>query len=413
MKAKEKAFNKNDLVRSVVDFYSKSRDANGIPVRNLLATGISLEELTEVVKETVSAGLIEVVFEEVEQNPHVRRLPKKFKKPTIELLEKISIKSACLYPEEKVIKEQIDLSEYENSPYLLELWLGASQLEYRFFNLDILKKYQDDPRYAFRFGSRGGDIVAVDENMPEDEQIIVENMAVSYTENGERVLGVMLRYLCNLTPKYQRIWKENERQGECYVNPDSLMASYFGEFPKSMTMYEALLHEVEVINKITESEFGKKLFKNTFTDKKPVCFNILLIPTEREYRRFASSLDAILSENLNMDFFKSFEEIVPEIEEKELKTIGSLRLWLKTYWESEGDISDDIVKPFNVVRKERSAGAHPGLEDRYDQVYCQKQKELLFKAYSGIRVLRLLLQNLKAATDVTVPEYLNNNIVNP
>lgn len=407
-------FTISKLAERVLVYYLSSMDANGLSVQTLINEGYKLDTIKLIVVEAVNKGYLEVVFSETDTNAHIRRIPNKLKKPFEVLIKSCKIENACLYPSEKLLSNKADFSKFKDSPYTLDIWEGKAQLEYVFFDLKVLLPYHNDPRYALNIGSLGGSLFIADDKILGRDSLYIEHMDVSYSKRGERVLGVMLRYLCDLSPSHQRIWSEHEIKGKCKVNELSFNAAYFGSLPNALSIYDALLEEIKVINQICLATFKIEMFKSDFIGKKPDYYHILLISTEREYRNFASGIDEILSENLNMDFFKSFPEIVGEIGKSQLGTIGSLKLWLDTFWKSsKSNIKTDVIDGINLARKERSIGSHGGYTNKYDVLYIQKQKDLMHDVYSSVRNIRLILQNLPAGRKVEIPDRLNGKIINP
>lgn len=410
---------RQQLVKKCIDFYSSSRDANGLPVGYFIVQGATLEQIKALVIEAVKQDEIEVVFSETDENPHIRRIPKQLKKPFKDLINHCNLSSACIYPSERIISEKINLEKYKNAPYTLRFWQGKAQLEYIFFDLKILMPYHSDPRYDLQLRSLGGGLYGHDGKLPEDEKVNIDSMAVSYSESGERVLGAMLRYLSNLSSKHQRIWFEQERKDKCRVNEISFEASYFGKWPSAMSVYDALIEEINIISQICVKAFKKTMFKNDFSDSnsKPDYYHVLLISTEREYRNFARALDLIMSENIDIRFFDLFPRIVKQIEDEKLGSIGALKLWIKTYYKpKEGEIDlavSEVANGFDLVRKERSISAHGEKDNVFDIVYTTKQKELIIEAYQSVRSLRLLLKNLPQSELINIPEWLDEKIVNP
>jgi chorismate-pyruvate lyase len=64
---------------------------------------------------------------------------------------------------------------------------------------------------------------------------------------------------------------------------------------------------------------------------------------------------------------------------------------------------DESIKAIREVRKLRQKPAHALNENLFDQSYFKKQRELIIKAYSAIRALRLLLANHRLVRNAKIP----------
>lgn len=72
-----------------------------------------------------------------------------------------------------------------------------------------------------------------------------------------------------------------------------------------------------------------------------------------------------------------------------------------TPWESANKI-------FKKIRRLRQIPAHSIKENKFDQKYFHQQKDLIFKAYNGIKIIRVLLSQHPEAKDIKIPEWLYN-----
>ncbi|RYG18606.1 hypothetical protein EON82_22415 [bacterium] len=149
---------KEALLIRATQFYANSPDANGLPVSTLLREGLDLHELQALVTELVHQGELEVVWYETDENPHIRRLPRNFRAPFDELVTKCDFEHACLYPSPKVIAKELDLSRWANEPFTLQLWEGGAHLDLLYFELPVLERYRNDPRFGYEQSFFGGSL---------------------------------------------------------------------------------------------------------------------------------------------------------------------------------------------------------------------------------------------------------------
>jgi hypothetical protein len=88
MRSKRATLTAKSLLNEVVTFYASSNDANGLPVQRVVNTYKTDSAMVQqLARKLVADGLVEVVFAEVDENPHIRRLPRLWRKPFQELIE--------------------------------------------------------------------------------------------------------------------------------------------------------------------------------------------------------------------------------------------------------------------------------------------------------------------------------------
>ncbi len=161
------------------------------------------------------------------------------------------------------------------------------------------------------------------------------------------------------------------------------------------------------------------LFKKTFEEyDRPLEFSPMLRPTVRNFQEFAHTLDKMLSENLDRDFFRG--DIALEDREATsdgtvrvvpLGTITLLQRWLRArYRNRDGeDKSGEVVQPLRDVRSARQPGAHTLSQDEYDPSLPQRQDDLLGQVTITLQKLRLILTSHPKAKGYAAPEWLDSN----
>jgi len=115
------------------------------------------------------------------------------------------------YPCKELILERVDLKSVKQKPFSKRLAFGEGQvLPAMFFEVAVLDRYRDDPRYEIRCDDYQGNIVIDSEyydadNLPERDKISAENFGLGIEGNFERPLvAAFLRYLSNLTTEHQQ-----------------------------------------------------------------------------------------------------------------------------------------------------------------------------------------------------------------
>jgi hypothetical protein len=409
----------SQLLETVTASYRDSHDANGLPVYALIETEeVDASEVSNLIAEFVDRGEIEVVWSETDLNPHIRRLPRKYRLPFPEAAARFDLTQACLYPMEDVIASEIDLTKWKRQPYTHRLWAGGAHMDLVFFDLEVLERYRNDPRFRYEQTYFGGSIGlknkhAEDETFPERDQVFIQQFGIGYDAQGHRVLSVILSDLRGLTNEHQNIWRGFEREDPCKLNEASFDAWYKGEWSEFGSVYEALTEELRIVNEMTARAFGKKLFKSEFATP-PDAYGVLLRPTYREYMDFARALDLMLSENIDTRFFPDSIERHSLRTDKEgavhRENKGSIQLlgeWIRSAISSaEGKPDEEISSGMKAVRKVRSKASHTDGENEYDHKYETAQNDLLLEAYKSLRILRLVIANHPAARIVEVPDWL-------
>jgi hypothetical protein len=140
----------------------------------------------------------------------------------------------------------------------------------------------------------------------------------------------------------------------------------------------------------------------------------LIRPTKREYEAFVHLLDKMISDNLNKQFFEGqVDTTIREanddgvVIERQKATITLLDEWLtKTVKFSDPTNKNGMLGVFKRIRRERGPLAHEVQDDRWDDAYFTKQRDLMIEAYGAIRTLRLILANHPASKTVEVPDWL-------
>lgn len=430
---------KRKIENLIYNFFLNSYDFNGIPLRNISnELEIEYESSIDIIKELVIEDLISI---QSSTNPHIIgfkhyptesqiKILEDAKEITETIQEFVGIKMSfentdfpiCLYPSKKNLKSKRNLDEFGNAVYTKQLALGEPHLKPIFFEIEVLERYFNDPRFEFEFKDYSGRISCkYDENekpiLREEDNVFLKTFGLGFDENNNRLTVVYLRYLKNLTSEHQIYWKGKERSGNCKILEEYHQNTIEGNWTSSYSIFSGFLGELKCINDLTEYIFGKKVFRKSFEEEnRPKEFTFFFTPTIRNYNDFISLLDKMISENINKDFFEGkvdffeFKELEEGIVERITK--GTLQLfeeWLTIVYNVKSDGSvNELFKPLKKVRRERQNPAHRINENEYNLKLIEKQKEIMNSVYNVFRNLRNIFHQHPKAKKFIIPEWLEN-----
>lgn len=397
------------LLKKITDFYSESRDFNGIPVGILLRElKMPWPDLRDSLTQLVKGGKSTLAFSSVSENPHIKRFPDIPAAEQIGKLESESTDGICVYPTTAVLEAMLDTTDYVDRPFTKRLALGEPQLLPVYFDLPVLERYYADPRYNFDFYDYGGSIGISSSHYEsrdtaERDKVFLQTFGLGYDPQGNRVVVVFLRYLAGLSPEHQQFWNTYVLSGEYRMVEAYFRNSILGEWTEDASIYDALLEEQVVINEMTKLMGRPTLFRRTFKDDRPREFGTFLRPTRKSFFGFVLLVDKMLSQNINKEFFRN--EFATEVPPR--ATLNLLDEWLrKTIRVEDPRVIDEIIEPLKEVRKLRQKPAHKIEADEYDREYHRKQNHLMRRAYEAVRTIRLLFANHPSVRGYEVPDWL-------
>ena len=429
----------NQIKNIIIQFYLNSRDFNGIPFDKLYQE--FGDEAVNCVISLAEEKIIDIYFDY--ENPHVMRLPLDFEKTLEafkdktrkgehkmeEVIDYISnVKTVvdnfccCLYPSINLIKANLK-SKFRNKYYSKKLALNRICLDYRVFDNKLLLEFIHDPRYSHYQGDFTGSIWYCDEHQLKSEQKFIPHYYFALDKKTkQRKIAILLCDLHELDGNYQKVLKDYELDYSNYTLHPESDKMIKGDWDIYTSIFEAFLKELEYINAICKLCFGIEFFKNTFSENTPNNFTFLLIPTEKEYQDFVHTLDKMLSDNINKDFFNHVDteskiekfETKKDVEGSEYKaekgTLKLLKDWLLAYFKTLNQDkkdypADQICGQFRKIRSERSKGTgHSIISNNWDENLYAKQRELIKKTYGAIRLLRTVLQNIPGAKNIDIDQ---------
>ncbi len=416
-----------EIVSHVLNGYIDSDDFNGTPLSGLMnAFNIEEAQKKKIISDLLSNNKITLCFSD-SGNSHIKRLPDLPLEKQIEKLQKERLEHVCAYPSCEVLSGHFENQDYIDRPFTRELFLGAAQLEARFFDMGVLERYRNDPRYHFGFREFSGIISIASkyyrtDDVLERDQVLLESFGLAISEEKDRKIAAFLRYLHNLTAEHQQYWKSYEINGDGYILvPEYYMPSIIGDFPTHVPIYQGILEEIKIVNEMCIRIGKPVLFREVFEDETPLEFGLFLRPTQKDFDAFIHTADKILSENLNQEFFASWPQLILDTvtenkdgtQTKTRKgTVQLLDNWLQDVIQgAEKEVIDKIIEAFKKVRQLRQVPAHKINPNSYDNSYINKQRDILNKIYVSVRFIRLMLTNHPAAKGVEVPDWLQEGLL--
>ncbi len=436
---------KQQVLIAVYDFFVSSHDFNGMLLRNVSEQfDIDYIKSIEIVKDLVKENLISIQSStnpyiigyqhfSIENQLKVLDMAKEIKEEvlfigTFKIVSENTEYPICLYPSQEYLKKNRDVSNLDGKPYTLMLALGEPQLRFHFFEIDVLERYYNDPRYIFSFQDYSGLISCeTDEEgksiLEKKDQIFLKTFGLGFDENDNRVAVTFTRYLNDLPSSHQLYWKSKEIADNCSCK---ILEEYYknaiqGEFTNSISIFSGFINELNCIYDLTKHIFGKSLLNQKFDDddKRPKEMSFFFISTSKNYDDFVLLLDKMLSDNINKRFFDGFiseYELVPlenNLVERKMKgTIKMLEEWFaQNFKAKDNQLLKEIFGYLKEIRRERQNPAHRISKNIYDKQYIAKQKEMIDKAYTIARSLRTAFQQHPFAKNFEIPSYLDDAII--
>jgi hypothetical protein len=411
------------MLEEITCFYLDSHDFNGMPAMELASKlNLDHENLIKGLSSLIEDETASVVFGDIHPNPHIRAFPDEAKYDQIAKLSTPKLDHACVYPLPKHLEKVVHRSEYEGSPFTLSLALGTPQLAFRAFDLSVLEHYRNDPRYYYSNNDVLGSISVHDEyfrsnQMAESDQVLLQTFGFCYDSDFNRGVAAFMRYLSRLSPAHQQIWKAKELSGDYRLHPDYFRISILGEWGEKISIFTAFIEEIKVINAIAEAMGRAHLFRNEFSQgQKPREFSFLVRPTLGEFNDFVLLLDKMISENISKDFLRN--EVPDEYEElrgngkvlvRPKGTLTMLDEWIHQYFcTDDWDPPNRMLRAFREIRRKRQRPAHAIDENVSDQKYFHDQRELMMRAYEGMRTLRLMLADYAQVDNIKIHSYVQD-----
>lgn len=407
------------LTEDVVQFYWGSTDFNGLPVYQIEAEP---SDLVASIIAAVRARRIDVVRGDWHPNPHIKALPVDAVEDQIAKLEQHGLGHICLYPTKEVLESRPLPEKYTGKPFDIDLARGEEQLAFRHFNLTALEWYRNDPRFYYNMDGVRGQIYVKDSSWdPESkgvDSLSLPRFGVSFNDDLYPAVAVSNWDLHKLSAQQQVWWKQHELPGQFYLHPD-FAANVAGHWSEGISLYDAVLQERRMINDLADILKRPSFFRTGYTDNdRPRELSFLVRPTRREFDGFVHMLDKLLSDDIDVKFFRG-EVPTAERATKDDGSIvnmprGSIAIldeWIAKHFSPPPEALDEIKKSLKTlrdVRKLRQKPAHSVSVDEFDMKYIKEQRDLMKRVFRAVRTIRMMLSSMPGASSFKEPDWYEN-----
>lgn len=291
-----------------------------------------------------------------------------------------------------------------------------------YFDIQVLERYFEDPKYLVFYHDYRGSIVIDDQYVEPDFEKLeyLKDFGLAYKKDDryDRAIVVfaadLIKLPCKMQSHFHSYYLEN--QDEYYPNEGFVKNLIYGEWVDTISIYQALTMELHYINEMCTAIGIPKMFKKEYpTDarlqnERPSNFHTILVPTQKRYYDFIITLEKMITGNINIKTFLSDVPTIIKVERKNEQGIakGSVTLlveWFKTNVRL-ADIDNAIEKPLKELVKIRQTPAHEIFENKFDKSIWKQQNEFMIKIYTAVRNIRLLLANHPKTKGIKIPDYL-------
>ncbi len=407
------------LTEEVVEFYWSSADFNGLPVYRIEAES---SDLVPIVIAAVRARHIDVVRGDRHPNPHIKALPVDPIEDQIAKIEQHGLGHSCLYPTKEALQIRSVPDKYNGKPFDVDLAQGEEQLTFRHFSLTTLEWYRNDPRFYYNMDGVRGQIYVKDDSWDSNSEGIdslsLPRFGVSFDDELHPAVAVSNWDLHKLSAQQQVWWKQHELPGKFYLHPD-FAANVAGHWSEGLSLYDAVLQERRMINELSVILGRPPFFRTDFTDSnRPRELSFLIRPTRREFDGFVHMVDKLLSDDINVKFFRD-EVTIAERATKDDGTVvkiprGTLAIfsdWIERNFSPSPKTKEEVDQALKVlkdVRKLRQRPAHSVSVDEFDLDYIKEQRELMKRIFQAVRIIRLMLSSMPGAASFEEPDWYQN-----
>jgi len=297
-----------------------------------------------------------------------------------------------------------------------------------YFDIHVLERYFNNPKYYVFYSGYRGKISIKDEFYEEsDGSEYVKNFGLAYDKKNseKRAIVAFTTDLSNLSTKAQAHWYSfmYDKSENYYPNNGFVKNLINGEWVDDISIFNAMLMEIQIINLMCSSIGITNFFREEFSpnsmnkEDKPINFHVILLPTRDNYYNFINTLEKLVINNIQPQAFIDNSHLIRGVERKTNEGYNKGTLLMLSEWfaqnNSANNVDTDIIAPLKKLRKLRQKPAHKLYKNVYDEKIWTDQKKIMHSTYSAIRWIRLLLTNHPLCEKVEVPDILFNgtNIV--
>ncbi len=304
---------------------------------------------------------------------------------------------------------------------IFEIIAGGNYFKVVYFDVHVLERYFNNPKYSVFYSDYRGSISIKDEYFDvTNESEYVKNFGLAYNKKNpeKRAIVAFAADLAKLSGKAQSHWHSLllDNSEDYYPNEGFVKNLIRGEWVENISIFDALLMEIHLINKMCECIEIPKMFKEEFKfntmnkEDRPINYHIVLLPTRDNYYSFISTLEKLVINNLEPKTFTTDSLLIKAVESKTDEGNNKGTLVLLSEWFSQNvkaeEIDKKIIAPLKNLRKIRQKPAHELYANIYDEKIWIDQKKLMHNVYSAVRAIRLLLANHPLGRHVKIPEVL-------
>jgi len=290
-----------------------------------------------------------------------------------------------------------------------------------YFDICVLERYFEDPKYLVFYHDYRGSIVIDDDYVQDDSEPIeyLKDFGLAYhkKDDYDRAIVVFAGDLLKLPLKMQSHFYSYylKNQKDYCPNSGFVKNLIYGEWVENISIYQALTLELHYINEMCSALKLPKMFLKEYPsdarlqNERPDNFHTLLLPTTKKYYDFIITLEKIITGNINVKTFITAAPTIRVVERKNEKreTKGSLTLLIEWFEKNTtADVRKNIGEPLRKLVKERQTPAHKIIKNKFDKTLWKKQNEFMIEVYTAVRNIRLLLANHPKCKDVEIPDYL-------
>lgn len=307
---------KKKLLKEIINFYLNSGRFNGLPIYEID------EYDAEIMAELINEGMVEAISERDVLNPHIKGFELALSKEhQIENAKNVN-SYTCFYPTEKAL-ENVEV-DYQR-PYTALMQNGKAQFDIIFFDVEILERYNNNPKFLIFDNGYRGCISIKDEfydESGENEYIKDYGMAYIDGEKLNRAIGVFVIDLVRLSPRIQMLWKgfELENQKNCKINAGFIENLLEGRWVTQHWIFHALLEEMRIINAQCEKMELPNLFLHVYGigyNEMPEGYRSILLPTIKNYYDFVLVMEKLIVHNISIKTFQKDSLCIEKIERKD------------------------------------------------------------------------------------------------
>jgi hypothetical protein len=401
---------------------AKRGSFNGLVAATLLRFVDSADHLRAHLTTLADEQKITCVFSSTNVNIHIKRFHDLPIERQRELLKMEAFNEFCVYPTASEISKKIDVTQWNDRPFSKALVLAEPQLDYRAFEMGALERYVADPRYIVRFFDYMGSMSVSDKSFSdsqhlERDKVSLQTFGLGFDDQRNPYAVVYLRYLADLSVEHQQYWNSYLTHEKVRMCEQYYQSSILGKFWENRSVRFAIVEEMKLINAMFKSIWGATLFREIANGDLAIGLTAFLRPTADNFHSFVMALDKLLSESIDVKFFKDRVTVEREVDRPdgkiEIQRKGSLALleeWLcaEIIWDNVDEFRKVVIAPMREVRRLRQEPAHTFTTDDFSKDYYASRRKHLWAVFNSLNNIRATLNNHPNVRDIKVPPWLND-----